>query len=157
MSSMSFQFFILRIELRDTYIWRERERERENRCKKSYKNNCCEFHIVHRFTMRGIHSSSSQKLLLWIPVDTRTLSVETSGQVNFAMTIGTADFKNLLYSVNHLQSVHIHTNTQTHQKHQIRVLLCLNSFYDIFQHGIKQFFALIKAYFNDIWLSNNLN
>ena len=58
--------------------------------------------------MQRIHSSSSQKLLLWIPVDTRTLSVETSGQVNFAMTIGTADFKNLLYCVNHF-TVRAHT------------------------------------------------
>ena len=79
---------------------------------KMYKNNCCEIHIVHRFTMQRIHSSSSQKLLLWIPVDTRTLSVETSGQVNFAMTIGTADFKNLLYSVNHF-TVRAHTYEYT--------------------------------------------
>ena len=53
-------------------------------------------------------------MLLYIPVDTRTLSVETSGQVNFAMTIGTADFKNLLYSVNHFTvRAHTYTNTLT--------------------------------------------
>ena len=91
---------------------KEKDGEREFRCKKMYKNNCCEIHIVHRFTMQRIHSSSSQKLLLWIPVDTRTLSVETSGQVNFAMTIGTADFKNLLYSVNHF-TVRAHTYEYT--------------------------------------------